>query len=169
MRGGERESAPLKRSTRARGVHGPQSGARPAREGGPGDAHSPRTRAAGPGCGGERALDLLFLFPPAHTLSALTRLSLSRPPFTPSEELVAKAAGRDLFHEDWLDAPWGTAASPVEVTSVFSERVVGVPDPADDSLVWWGTVREGEPPRQIIEGGEYFVLKKIGDGGGGHH
>ena len=108
-----------------------------------------------------------FSHPP--TLSALTRLSLSRPPFTPSEELVAKAAGRDLFHEDWLDAPWGTAASPVEVTSVFSERVVGVPDPADDSIVWWGTVREGEPPRQIIEGGEYFVLKKIGDGGGGHH
>lgn len=90
--------------------------------------------------------------------------------FIHSDELVAKAAGRDLWHEDWLDAPWGTAAAPVEVTSVFSERVVGVPDPADDSIVWWGTVREGEPPRQIIEGGEYFVLKKISDGsGGGHH
>ena len=50
-----------------------------------------------------------------------------------------------------------------------SSNAFGVPDPADDSIVWWGTVREGEPPRQIIEGGEYFVLKKIGDGGGGHH
>lgn len=85
------------------------------------------------------------------------------------EELLAKAAGRDMWHEDWLDAPWGTAAAPVEVTSVFSERVVGVPDPADDSIVWWGTVREGEPPRQIIEGGEYFVLKRVGDGGAHHH
>ena len=96
-------------------------------------------------------------------------LSSPLSPSTSSDELVAKAAGRDLFHEDWLDAPWGTASAPVEVTSVFSERVVGVPDPADDSIVWWGTVREGEPPRQIIEGGEYFVLKKIGDGSGGHH
>jgi len=108
--------------------------------------------------------------PPPPVLSHTVPL-LSSPlsPPTSSDELVAKAAGRDLFHEDWLDAPWGTAAAPVEVTSVFSERVVGVPDPADDSIVWWGTVREGEPPRQIIEGGEYFVLKKIGDGSGGHH
>jgi cytochrome c oxidase subunit 5b len=108
------------------------------------------------------------LVPLTHTHSSLSSPSRSSPS-THSDELVAKAAGRDMWHEDWLDAPWGTTAAPVEVTSVFSERVVGVPDPADDSIVWWGTVREGEPPRQIIEGGEYFVLKKIGDGGGGHH
>lgn len=35
-----------------------------------------------------------------------------------------------------LDAPWGTADKPVEVTSAFSERIVGVPDPYDDSIVW---------------------------------
>jgi len=116
-------------------------------------------------------LSLFFWFhlvPLTHTHSSLSSPSRSSPS-THSDELVAKAAGRDMWHEDWLDAPWGTTAAPVEVTSVFSERVVGVPDPADDSIVWWGTVREGEPPRQIIEGGEYFVLKKIGDGGGGHH
>ena len=35
-----------------------------------------------------------------------------------------------------LDAPWGTADKPVEVTSSFAERIVGVPDPYDDSIVW---------------------------------
>ena len=85
----------------------------------------------------------------------------------PSDELLSKASGKDLFHEDWLDAPWGTAETPVVVTSSFSERVVGVPDSYDDSIVWWGTVREGEGPRQLVEGGEYFVLKRVGDGG--HH
>ena len=85
----------------------------------------------------------------------------------PSDELLSKASGKDLFHEDWLDAPWGTAEAPVVVTSSFSERVVGVPDSYDDSIVWWGTVREGEGPRQLVEGGEYFVLKRVGDGG--HH
>ena len=69
-----------------------------------------------------------------------------------------------------LDAPFGTADKPVEVTSSFSERVVGVPDPDDDSIIWWGKVKEGEPPRQLVEGGEYFVLKRLDDGGGhGHH
>ena len=56
-----------------------------------------------------------------------------------------------------------------QVTSAFAERVVGVPDPADDSIIWWGTIKEGEPPRQIVEGGEYFVLKRLADAGGGHH
>lgn len=85
-----------------------------------------------------------------------------------SDELLAKASGKDLFHEDWLDAPWGTAEAPVVVTSSFSERVVGVPDSYDDSIIWWGTIREGEGPRQLVEGGEYFVLKRVGDGGGHH-
>ena len=84
------------------------------------------------------------------------------------DELLSKASGKDLFHEDWLDAPWGTAEAPVVVTSSFSERVVGVPDSYDDSIVWWGTIKEGEGPRQLVEGGEYFVLKRVGDGGGHH-
>ncbi|KAK9836117.1 hypothetical protein WJX81_002446 [Elliptochloris bilobata] len=86
------------------------------------------------------------------------------------EELEGKAKGIDIFHEDWLDAPWGTEDKPVEVTSSFSERIVGVPDPYDDSIVWWGTIEEGQPPKQLVEGGEFFVLKRIPDSGNsGHH
>ena len=44
-------------------------------------------------------------------------------------------------------------------------------DPDDDSLVWWGIIESGEPPKQIIEGGEYFVLTKDPDAdeSHGHH
>lgn len=84
-------------------------------------------------------------------------------------ELEAKAKGVDPFHEAWLDAPFGTETRPVEVTSEFEERIVGVPDPDDDSLVWWGVIKEGEPPKQIVEGGEFFVLKRLPSSGGGHH
>jgi len=48
-----------------------------------------------------------------------------------------------------LDAPFGTAENPTEVTSEFDNRVVGVPDPDDDSLVWWGIIEEGSPPKQV--------------------
>lgn len=27
--------------------------------------------------------------------------------------------------------------------------------------VIWGIIREGEPPRQLVEGGEFFVLQKV--------
>ena len=27
--------------------------------------------------------------------------------------------------------------------------------------VWWGVIEDGQPPKQIIEGGEFFVLKRI--------
>lgn len=67
-----------------------------------------------------------------------------------------------------LDAPFGTAESPVVVPSEFSSRIVGCVDPDDDSLVWWGIIEEGQPPKQIIEDGEYFVLKRI-PSSGGHH
>lgn len=50
---------------------------------------------------------------------------------------------------------------PVEVTSFSTERIVGVPDPDDDSIVVWGIIKENEPPKQLVEGGEYFVLKKV--------
>jgi cytochrome c oxidase subunit 5b len=36
-----------------------------------------------------------------------------------------------------------------------------VTDPEDDTLVIWGIVREGEPPKQLVAGGEFFVLKKV--------
>ena len=67
-----------------------------------------------------------------------------------------------------LDAPFGTEDKPVEVTSSFSERIVGVPDPYDDSIVWWGNIHEGDPPKQIVEGGEFFILKRSEDAGHGH-
>ena len=34
--------------------------------------------------------------------------------------------------------------------------------------VWWGVIEEGQAPKQIIEGGEFFVLKKIAESGGHH-
>lgn len=55
----------------------------------------------------------------------------------------------------------GTPEDPVVVTSAFHERVVGVPDPEDDCLVVWSLIKSDEPPKQIIPGGEYFVLKHI--------
>lgn len=61
-------------------------------------------------------------------------------------------------------APFGTLEAPKEVPSLFSERIVGVVDPDDDSHVLWATIKEGEPPKQIMEGGEYFVLKKLPGG-----
>lgn len=86
------------------------------------------------------------------------------------QELEAAAEGKDMFAEDWLNAPWGTEDNPVEVTSSLHERIVGVPDPYDDSIIWWGTIEEGQPPKQIVETGEFFVLKRVSanEGHGGH-
>lgn len=84
------------------------------------------------------------------------------------QELESVAQGVNPWHEEWLDAPFGTPEKPVEVPSMFDHRVVGVPDPDDDSLVWWGIIEEGMPPKQIIDDGEYFVLKRV-EGEGGHH
>lgn len=53
----------------------------------------------------------------------------------------------------------GTPEDPVVVESAFEERIIGVPDPEDDCLVIWDLIKADEPPKQIIEGGEYFVLK----------
>lgn len=68
-----------------------------------------------------------------------------------------------------LDAPFGTEDNPVQVTSSYPERIVGVPDPYDDSHVWWGIIEEGQPPKQLVEGGEFFVLKRIGGGSSHAH
>eukprot|EP01025_Chloroclados_australasicus_P002759 TRINITY_DN1062_c0_g1_i1.p4 TRINITY_DN1062_c0_g1~~TRINITY_DN1062_c0_g1_i1.p4 ORF type:complete len:164 (-),score=19.52 TRINITY_DN1062_c0_g1_i1:312-803(-) len=70
--------------------------------------------------------------------------------------------GYDIFKEEWLYTPYfGTIDRPVVVTSYYPERIVGVTDPADDCHVWWATLRVGDPPRQIIENGEFFLLKQI--------
>lgn len=42
-----------------------------------------------------------------------------------------------------LSAPFGTAEKPVAVTSIYEERIVGVPDPEDDCIITWGLIREG--------------------------
>jgi len=74
-----------------------------------------------------------------------------------------------LFEQDtqWLHAPLGTLANPVQVTSTLSSRIVGATDVDDDAIIHWGLVEEGKPPVQIGE--EFFVLKKVGDGHAGHH
>ena len=72
--------------------------------------------------------------------------------FPPQEELDQahiSSALDNLLGVVRLDAPFGTAENPVEVTSEFDNRVVGVPDPDDDSLVWWGIIEEGSPPKQV--------------------
>ena len=76
-----------------------------------------------------------------------------------------------VFEDDyaWIHSTEdGTPENPITVTSRFPQRIVGVTDPEDESIVLWGTIKEGEPPRQLIEGGEYFVLERIG-GGDDHH
>jgi cytochrome c oxidase subunit 5b len=45
--------------------------------------------------------------------------------------------------------------------SLTAERIVGVTDPEDDTLVIWGVIREDEPPKQLVAGGEFFKLKKV--------
>lgn len=45
--------------------------------------------------------------------------------------------------------------------SLLPERIIGVTDPHDDTLVVWGIVREGEPPKQLVAGGEFFTLSRV--------
>ena len=77
-----------------------------------------------------------------------------------------------VFEEDyaWIHSTEeGTPEHPITVTSAFEERLVGVTDPEDDSIVIWGVLQEGQPPRQLVEDGEYFVLKRVGGGDDDHH
>lgn len=87
---------------------------------------------------------------------------LSRPDQVQAANMLSTAADV-IWWKCRLDAPFGTEDKPVQVTSAYEERIVGVPDPNDDSIVWWGTVHEGQPPKQILEGGEFFVLKRVPD------
>jgi len=56
---------------------------------------------------------------------------------------------------------FGTEDDPVIVPSLEPERIIGVTDPDDDNLVVWGVLRDNDPPRQFIEGGEFYTLKKV--------
>ena len=62
--------------------------------------------------------------------------------------------GTPLFERDlqWLAAPFGTLANPVQVQSTLSSRIVGATDVDDDSIIHWGLVEEGKPPVKISEG-----------------
>jgi cytochrome c oxidase subunit 5b len=56
---------------------------------------------------------------------------------------------------------FGNETDPIVVPSLEGERIIGVTDPEDDNLVVWGILRDGEPPRQLIEGGEFYLLSKV--------
>lgn len=64
---------------------------------------------------------------------------------------------------------FGVEEDPIVVPSLEPERIIGVTDPEDETLVVWGILKEGEPPRQFVENGEFYVLqlveyvKKVGD------
>ena len=56
---------------------------------------------------------------------------------------------------------FGTEDDPIFVPSLEPERIIGVTDPEDETLVVWGILKEGEPPRQFVENGEFYVLKMV--------
>lgn len=56
---------------------------------------------------------------------------------------------------------FGTEEDPIVVPSLESERIIGVTDPEDETLVVWGILKENEAPRQFIEGGEFYILKTV--------
>lgn len=56
---------------------------------------------------------------------------------------------------------FGSELQPINVPSLEDERIIGVTDPEDESLIVWGILKAGEPPRQFIEGGEYYVLTVV--------
>lgn len=69
---------------------------------------------------------------------------------------------KDVWDEVWAyEDRFGTAESPIVVPSVERDRIIGVTDPEDDGLVIWGILTEGDPPRQLVEGGEYYVLQRV--------
>lgn len=56
---------------------------------------------------------------------------------------------------------FGTEEDPIIVPSLEAERIIGVTDPEDETLVVWGILKDGEPPRQFVENGEFYVLKHV--------
>ncbi len=68
-------------------------------------------------------------------------------------------------HPRAYEPRFGTVESPIKVPSLMDERIMGVTDPEDDTLVIWGIIRANEPPKQLVAGGEFFVLEKVGGWG----
>ena len=75
-------------------------------------------------------------------------------------ELEAALKGENLFSQDWVNAPFGTLDDPVMVPSAYSERIIGVADPMDDSNVRWMVIREGEKKELF---GQWFQLQRIAE------
>jgi len=83
-------------------------------------------------------------------------------------ELEGKLRGEDVFdHHAFLRAPTGTKEAPCVVESTMEYRVVGAPDPEDDSIIHWGRLEEGAPAMKI--GNEWFIHKRVGGGHDDHH
>ncbi|KAF8056367.1 hypothetical protein HT031_006366 [Scenedesmus sp. PABB004] len=81
---------------------------------------------------------------------------------TTPQEKYAHLADKDIWDEAWAYEPrFGTEDNPIQVPALLSERIIGVTDPDDDTLVIWGIIREGEPPKQLVAGGEFFTLKRV--------
>lgn len=73
------------------------------------------------------------------------------------------AATSPHFHT-WYAAVVIIPPCPLCVTAsphTTGERIIGVTDPEDDTLVIWGIIREGEAPKQLVAGGEFFTLKRV--------
>eukprot|EP00879_Flechtneria_rotunda_P000777 GHRR01000898.1.p1 GENE.GHRR01000898.1~~GHRR01000898.1.p1 ORF type:complete len:167 (+),score=44.53 GHRR01000898.1:224-724(+) len=69
---------------------------------------------------------------------------------------------KDIWDEAWAYEPrFGTEDNPIVVPSLEKSRIIGVTDPEDDTLVIWGIIRAGEPPKQLVAGGEFFVLHEV--------
>ena len=74
-------------------------------------------------------------------------------------ELEGKMRGEDIFdHHAFLRAPTGTEESPCVVESTMEYRVVGSPDPDDDSIIHWGRLEEGAPPMPPSKPDDYRRL-----------
>lgn len=56
---------------------------------------------------------------------------------------------------------FGSEDDPIVVPSLEPERIIGVTDPEDDTLVVWGILKVDEAPRQFVENGEFYVLKQV--------
>lgn len=80
----------------------------------------------------------------------------------PGDSKFGYLADKDIWDEAWAYEPrFGTEDNPIVVPSLLAERIIGVTDPHDDTLVIWGIVREGEPPKQLVAGGEFFTLTRV--------
>jgi hypothetical protein len=78
------------------------------------------------------------------------------------DDANAHLLDKDIWDEVWAYEPrFGTVENPIQVPALLSERIIGVTDPEDDTLVIWGIIREGEPPKQLVAGGEFFVLQRV--------